>query len=76
MFFKKESKLWGFDIVKILDEISLNQQKTWIIEYIQGVFYNKRLGFYWQVVWNILINAWQIIKIRKHLLYVFFFAGH
>jgi hypothetical protein len=28
MFFKKESKLWGFDIVKILDEISLNQQKT------------------------------------------------
>jgi len=28
MFFKKDSKLWGFDIVKILDEMSTNQQKA------------------------------------------------
>lgn len=28
MFFTKDSKLWGLDIVKILDEISMNQQNA------------------------------------------------
>lgn len=28
MFFPKGSKLWGFDMVKILDEMSTNQQNA------------------------------------------------